>query len=329
MKIRNHTDYTLSALQLFEEWKGIKIGHDDIKILLGQSSADEDSTTLGSKFQRPFNWHFYNNGGLIKDNPLIPGHRTSEKRIGKLIEKIDEALGKFKKQPKRKYAKRLLNVSGRLAHHIQDMSTPSHVVPVYHGPGLKDEYENFGAEYAGKIETIFFADKSNSILDNRLAISVTVNDINGHNEAITGTSDHILHNLHISSAKQTLAYLRDNKFSLHVNGKKTILGWSGFWREKKSRFLKCKDKKNGGSEKHQGFGTFGPLCNNFGLPFFDIDGTFYEIDHREYFHLYKYLFKKAVLDTLVVIDYLHNNSTIFSVNIPLIRKNDFIGYWSE
>ena len=54
--------------------------------------------------------------------------------------------------------------------------------------------------------------------------------------------------------------------------------------------------------------------------YFDIDGTFYEIDHREYYHLYKHLFKKAVLDTLVVIDYLHKNSTIFSVNTPFIRK---------
>jgi len=106
-----------------------------------------------------------------------------------------------------------LLVSGRLTHHIQDMSTPSHVVPVYHGPGLKDEYENFGAEYAGKVSTIFSADKSNSILDNRLAISVTVNDINGHNEAIIGTSEHILHNLHISSVSfwppcsKTIEYL--------------------------------------------------------------------------------------------------------------------------
>ena len=30
---------------------------------------------------------------------------------------------------------------GRILHHVQDMSTPSHVVPVYHGLVVKDRFE--------------------------------------------------------------------------------------------------------------------------------------------------------------------------------------------
>lgn len=51
---------------------------------------------------------------------------TSENILNKRIKEFEELVEKnsFKRY----------NKFGRILHHIQDMSTPSHVLPIYHGP---------------------------------------------------------------------------------------------------------------------------------------------------------------------------------------------------
>ncbi|MEW5787655.1 MAG: hypothetical protein AB1899_07355 [Pseudomonadota bacterium] len=87
-------------------------------------------------FDRLVNWHFYPANDLLRI-PLWGFVYANSSRIvaERQRELIDEVQHGF--------SERLFTRFGRLLHHIQDMSTPSHVVPVYHGPGKPDPYEDY------------------------------------------------------------------------------------------------------------------------------------------------------------------------------------------
>jgi hypothetical protein len=90
--------------------------------------------------QRIKNWHFYRANDFIKEKEFFilgKSYTTSEKRVEKLISKVKSKVGN---------RKRFITL-GRIIHHIQDMSTPSHVVPIFHGPGKEDVYETHMMEY--------------------------------------------------------------------------------------------------------------------------------------------------------------------------------------
>lgn len=87
--------------------------------------------------QRARNWHFYRSNDFINEKEkflLGKSYTTSEKRVDKLVLKLK----KSRAGKKKRYI-----ILGRIIHHIQDMSTPSHVVPIYHGPGKEDVYETY------------------------------------------------------------------------------------------------------------------------------------------------------------------------------------------
>lgn len=309
MKPINHRDFTCAAFRVFERKKNKTVAI-EVKKLLIQSSDDEDNA--GNEFfQRAFNWHFYNNGGHIK-NKLWRGRRTSEKRIGKLIDRVDEYLGKFEKSPTQLNAIKLLDVAGRLAHHIQDMRTPTHVVPVYHGPTTKDAYETFIGDLAGTINVSWSPDAQQ---DDTGPIIITDNDFDSHAADISAypsPSDHPLHKLHIASAELALKYLRNKTFTAMINGQEPEkpLPLSMFW-------LEHPDTNK--DTKHQGFGDFGPLGNKFGET--SINSGQYKIKESQYLAIYRDLLKQSVLDTLVLIEYIEEKSpSIFAFAEPLIDK---------
>ena len=109
----NHSDISQAALTLYLRHEKVEKTFDKLRDYLGVSSASEDDVTFSSQFQRPFNWHFYNNNGLISDNILVPGQRTSEKRFATLLEKLDHYVAKYSAKPDR--------------HHIEDLAAiPDH-----------------------------------------------------------------------------------------------------------------------------------------------------------------------------------------------------------
>ncbi len=299
MTPKNHKDITALSLSLFQKINNNKAIQHKVKKLLMKASSNEDRF-FDYFFQRLFNWHFYNNN-LNIDNKIHRGRRTSEKRVKNLIKDIDKYIERFERKQKRRDAKKLLDAAGRLAHHIQDMSTPSHVVPVYHGLGLKDEYENYSKRYAGKAKIIFNSHR----IGNKDDIYIKEINIAEHTtslEARYSPSLHALYNLYVASAESTLEYLRENGFNLDVDDEPQYMKWNNFWREKDDTFE---------SKKHQGFGDFGKLGNNFGKPSFRIDKTLYKISNDQYLNLYNYLLRKSVLDTLEIINYINQRSTIF------------------
>lgn len=136
MKAATHQKITQEALQKYIQGK-VKEYDGVFKNALWQeciiNGTDwEDVPSV----DRLTNWHFYPANDLLKMkmwNIVIPSSASLvEERQQELIEELNHGL-----------SERLFTRFGRLLHHIQDMSTPTHVVPVYHGPGLPDPYEDY------------------------------------------------------------------------------------------------------------------------------------------------------------------------------------------
>ena len=79
------------------------------------------------------NWHFYRRAGspILEQTRWLRMRPTSEYIFA---ERVKEMQSCAIDDPKR------YEYLGRILHHIQDMSTPSHVRPVYHGPVLHDHF---------------------------------------------------------------------------------------------------------------------------------------------------------------------------------------------
>ena len=299
----NHREYTALAVDIYREYSKHHIESKIFKSALSQGAYDEDGfNPLELDMQRMFNWHFYNNQNSIGDNPLFPGSRTSEKRVNILISKIIKAKQRYKDEVKQEDREELLegllDAAGRFIHHIQDMSTFSHVVPVYHDMFLKDSYEVFGEKLVDKIN-VSLQDHSRS--SNRLSISIRAEEIKKNNSEYGGPDRSAYFGIYTSAAEKTLEVLKSDKhaFTIYVNGEEEAKRWHSFWKEKRDKSVaECAHLKN----KHDDFGSFGELCNNFGKAFFEIDENFYEVDHSEYLKIYKYIMKKSILDTVSVIE---------------------------
>lgn len=308
----NHSDISKAALSLYLQYQKVDKSFDKLCEYLGVSSASEDDVTFSSKFQRPFNWHFYNNNGHITDNILVPGQRTSEKRFGTLLEKLDKYVEKCSQKPDRHHVEDLVETTGRIMHHIQDMSTPSHVVPVYHGPGVKDCFETFIEAYAEKITPVLVVAGGGIIDQSRMTIPITEEEIVKAKQAVgAGTDSDVLMKLYDDSARATLRFVKENSINLYCDGISKVVPLTSFWQE-----------RNGATEHGEegfwlrafskDFGSFGPLGNNFGNVAFVAGGNFYEGNTDDYLLVYKKLLKKAVIDSVIVLEFVARKSQVFT-----------------
>lgn len=315
----NHIDSSESAFSLFLNFKGVVQPLEKMRSYLGMSSASEDDVSFASKLQRPFNWHFYNNNNSIKDNARIPGHRTSELRFTSLLEKLEKYIGKCAQDPDRHALEDLVQTTGRIVHHIQDMSTPSHVVPIYHGPGLSDHYESYIEAYAGKITPVLMQDHDKVQEGDRTKLIITTGQIT---DAIKLLDKHSGGNpmmeLYQASARATLNFLKDESITLYCNGEKQPFVLTSFWQEKNGDG--DRDGESFWLKKFsEDFGSFGSLGNNFGKMAFTVNDTFYEGIADEYLRIYKKLLGKTLIDSIVVLEFVAQRSGIF-INPPLATE---------
>lgn len=101
-----------------------------------QFSGREDSSPHhASIYTRLTNWHFYTHDQKKDDwilSPII--RREFWKRWDFLIKELENS---------EEQSSELGPLTGAIAHYIQDVTNPAHVVPVYHGPGVKDKFDSF------------------------------------------------------------------------------------------------------------------------------------------------------------------------------------------
>ena len=263
--------------------------------LIAEGSKKEDEGV----FTRKMNWHFYRAENSPYLKPFLFGgiHPSSRKRF------IEHATILTEKVNTNNNVKSIFLLAGRIIHHIQDMSTPAHVIPIYHGPSLnplhsfsiKDGFEEFSKSNIEK----YLPGVQNLINDNK--------DYDRNLKESNGT----MISLYDLVAKRTLDYLEsDNaRFKAKVNGVEKTVTPDLFWKKFDPTKLN-NDKKNGwGSYGLFGKGTgekcyFGKSCTKEDN---EDNKDSYSISFSDYEHIYTHLLKQMMVDTLTVLLYVEKH----------------------
>lgn len=121
---QKHAEFSSDAIALYKACTG-KFVSGKIAQALAEGAEDEDNSTP----TRGMNWHFYNNDRKIGHYWRLVFFRcngSNEEIFKKRVEKLQKLIEE--KAP----TEDIYAAAGRVAHHIQDMSSPPHVLPIYH-----------------------------------------------------------------------------------------------------------------------------------------------------------------------------------------------------
>ncbi len=282
MKPGDHQKITRKAVELF-------MAHDqgDFSALLQRyiddiidGSKDADTKPLHI---RSTNWHFYRANDLlqpirIKILGLMPLtiYPTSDHILKLRIEQLQ-------KECRKGASDDLFNLAGRILHHTQDMSTPAHVVPVYHGLDVLDFVEDAINVHDS------FEDHSETISEQTL-VSMDI-DATRFNEIVANPCD--LFSNYDTAARRTLELLYEDStstFSATVNGEEKQLPWSLFWQQ-------WTPDLHDDASLH-GFGQYGILGKHFGQTNIHVNGDHYHIPADVYDAFYRQQIGKMLEDSI-------------------------------
>ncbi len=296
------TKYTLQnyreglSLDFLKKLKEIEFENEsDNEEELVQGTVDEDGFT----FERAKNWHFYRSEKEEAENELLKPfkgffnvtyHPSSRNIMNTHTSKFVDLMKSHQNGKNIDWGD-FFNILGRLIHHVQDMSTPSHVMPIFHGPAFfkdfewkNDTYENFSqnhiVSYLADVEENHFEKASNSI-----------NPTNLPNGFIS---------IYDQAAQRTLNFLKSDASDIKdSNGPKPFVATSTlFWQPYDKQLDPNKGKQN------RGFGKYGPKEESFGEDFTaTIEGVAYNIKFYMYEHIYTALISNAISDTLLCLKY--------------------------
>ncbi|MGL4204640.1 MAG: hypothetical protein ACRCRW_00695 [Aeromonadaceae bacterium] len=250
MKASTHRLITQAALLQLTQTPSMSVQH-SLPRLTRNHQALLDAAGLEDwwpLWQRIAHWHFYRSNEDFPELHLI--HQTSELRIRQLEKQLERAESSLH------YA----SILGRILHHLQDMCCPPHAVPIYHGPGQPDPFEE---------EMERFMPASDAVLAHEPALPC-----------------HELSGLYRAAAESTLAYITDLAHGLKVqkNGQAITLPLSAFW------------PRYGQSEavSEKGFVQYGPLGKHWGEQQISVADNDYLIPESEYRRLTMELYQRAV-----------------------------------
>ena len=249
MKPTTHKKITKLALELCKDKLSPKILEHSSVII--QGSDDEDTTEL---LKRGTNWHFYRtkNSKIPKRVNLL-FKTTSEDILDKRIDSMNSC---------DKNSDKYYNYLGRIIHHIQDMSTPSHVMPIYHGS--KAPFLVWGNQ-DDNFET-FMEENDCRISIKNVDTQISIDGIEGYEDIYIKSADDMLNN--ILKVDEDIA---DRPYSL-------------FWKHHTEKEY----------SKIKGFGVYGECHNYFNrLP----KNNEYGITKEELFNIQDIITTHAIVST--------------------------------
>ena len=252
-----HLEMSKTAVRLYHElYPSNSRDTDELTSLFIAASGREDDITLS--LQRLFNWHFYDPGSRL-GRAWWGARKANTKRFASLAEKLFDSRGG---DPRKTY-----EYAGRLAHHIQDMSSPPHTVPIYHT--TIDPFDTFATEAIAGIRPA----------------TVQLDAVRAGRRDLTLDA---LQSMLKTAAERTTA--RVGK-PVRYNGKEIVSDWTGFWRRYELTGPECEQ------EPKTGFGCYG--MNTFGEP----AGNF---TPEVYLDFYKTQVASAIADSLRLLLLLHD-----------------------
>ncbi|MBI2027802.1 MAG: hypothetical protein HYS98_08410 [Deltaproteobacteria bacterium] len=155
---------------------------------------------------------------------------------------------------------------GQALHHLQDMASPPHVVPVNHD--MNDGFE----DYFVSLMNEFSLSESDPC----------------HFLTLSNDSDSP-HKMHHDRAQKTLSYVRNNFFPAQANSVGMSIAWSAFWKE-----------SNDGS-----FGVYGYLGNEFGSQRILLNEFVYEINEKVFQDFKITLMRDAIESSKMALDWFY------------------------
>jgi hypothetical protein len=238
MERRAHLEISKKAIELYKELNPSKSEQSkEWTALFIDGSGKEDE--LDISLQRLFNWHFYDRRSGL-GHAWWGARKSNTKRFEDLAEKLIQSAGNcLPGTPV---------LAGRLAHHIQDMSSPPHVVPVYHMTDPFDEYA-----------TARIADVK--LTPVQLAV------VRNEKRKI---SFEILIELLENEAKKTILRVES---PVIFDGEKIADDWTEFWRKYELTGAEC------GRKPHKHFGCYGK--NKFGKEAGQFTRAVYDLFYKE------------------------------------------------
>jgi hypothetical protein len=138
-----HYEFTLAAFDKYVELCPTGIPLDRRASLresfaAGTKAEDADLTRLGS---RATNWHFYNRDSIP---PLWWANTTLEKVYERRVKRLHKLLArKPGAADTDKHLGKVFRQAGRVLHYVEDMSAPAHVIPVFHGFTIPDDFDEY------------------------------------------------------------------------------------------------------------------------------------------------------------------------------------------
>ncbi|MBM9613795.1 hypothetical protein JWJ90_05775 [Desulfobulbus rhabdoformis] len=200
-----HREISEKAVQLYRYlYPQDTVLTDELAKRFIEGSVEEDAITLN--VQRLFNWHFYDPGKRL-GRTWWGAYRSNTHRFNNLAKDF-VTLNSSNVQECYKLA-------GRLVHHIQDMSSPPHTVPVYHT--TKDQFDKL---VPGEIARISFSSNQlDNVLQRKGALTIT-----GLNKLLT------------NAAERTIASINSQVME---NGRIVADNWTNFWRKYELVGEKC------------------------------------------------------------------------------------------
>lgn len=127
-----HEEFAKNAALIYQKCTGHAIPDKYISAFADGAKKEDDPGLT-----RALNWHFYNNGKKIghywKYGLYCDG--SSEQIFKARLDKLESLLAQ------KKYPFEIYTVAGRVAHYIQDVSSPPHVEPIFHV--VNDNFDNY------------------------------------------------------------------------------------------------------------------------------------------------------------------------------------------
>ena len=235
-----------------------------------QGARDEDVTPA---FRRMTNWHFFRENALLGPRKIMlcTVHPTSDAVLATHVDAL------YRLPPLSEDAWPCL---GRIVHHIQDMSTPAHVTPVYHDMRIKDSFEHHASPRVSQVlrDMICPADMG-EVLNAR--------------EAMT------LEELYEDAARRTLARLFEGPgLIVNVNGRPESATWDWFWER---HHVHTRYSTGQTHTSFPGFGRYGTPGLHFGETAFQAGADELHVPASVYRELLVVVVGKAVLDTMAAL----------------------------
>ncbi|MBU0480784.1 MAG: hypothetical protein KKG47_06765 [Proteobacteria bacterium] len=281
MKPKCHQKITKKAIQIYldncQNNLAEDLQHNKWSVRMGSSDADTSPLITRAK-----NWHFYKeNDFLIPFKGKLFGFPITYTPTSDEI--FSHLVAQLKTEIVNGNTEEMFLWVGRILHHIQDMSTPSHVVPIFHGPFIdieegadntKDAFEEFSAAVIKEVLIDIVYDKP--------TLNNLVND--------SGLS---LQENYVLSAENTLTLLfegNQSKIDCMIDGQPKKIGFDFFWKKN--------DQSLDDEESKHGFGHYGILGNRFSdTSEIKVPPHRYKISYDSYLGIYRQLISKMVQDS--------------------------------